>query len=216
MGDEQDLTLLRFGDGQPAPAGDLADLHRKLLPTSPLLLLGRRFLEDFYYGVVPDEGLAFGTVAYENGRPVAFVVATADSNGFLSTAIKRRWRSLASITVRHPPSPKAGWQALRLLASRGRGGDTEPDLGEILSLGVLPPDAGGPSSSKVRRTLSHCLIDHVLTRLSDRPVIALVDETNAPARLMYSAMGWTVEKTVTAGWPVPQLVYRSGDRPTAA
>ena len=215
MGDEQDLTLLRFGDGQPAPAGDLADLHRKLLPTSPLLLLRRHFLEDFYYGVVPQEGLVFGTVAYEEGRPVAFVVATGDSNGFLTTAIKRRWRSLASIIVRHPPSPKAGWQALRLLASRGRGSDTERDLGEILSLGVLAPDAGGPSSSKVRRTLSHCLIDHVLARLSDRPVIALVDETNAPARLMYGAMGWTVERTVTAGWPVPQLVYRSGDRPMA-
>ena len=78
------------------------------------------------------------------------------------------------------------------------------------------PTPGGPSSSKVRRTLSHCLIDNVLARLSDRPVIALVDETNAPARLMYGAMGWTVEKTVTAGWPVPQLVYRSGDRPPAA
>jgi hypothetical protein len=159
MGDEQDVTLRRFGEGEPAPASDLAELHRKLLPSSPLLLLGRRFLEDFYYGVVPEEGLAFGTVAYENGRPVAFVVATGDSNGFLATAIKRRWKSLASITVRHPPSPRAAWQALRLLASRGRDRDTEPDLGEILSLGVLPPDAGGPSSSRVRRTLSHSLVD---------------------------------------------------------
>ena len=38
MEHEQDVSLRQFGDGQPAPAGDLADLHRKLLPTSPLLL----------------------------------------------------------------------------------------------------------------------------------------------------------------------------------
>jgi hypothetical protein len=41
-----------------------------------------------------------------------------------------------------------------------------------------------------------------------RPLVALVDETNAPARRLYDDLGWTVSEKLTAGWPVTQLVYR--------
>ena len=144
--------------GHPRPAADLADLHRTLLPTSPLLLLGRRFLEDFYYGVVPDEGLAFGTVAYENGRPgrlrgghrrLERVPVDGDQ-----APLADRWCRSPFATLRHQ---RPVWQALRLLASEAGAATPSLDLGEILSLGVLPPTPGGPSSSKVRRTLSQCL-----------------------------------------------------------
>jgi hypothetical protein len=211
MSEEQKVSFQAFGHGAAAPADDLAHLHRALLPTSPLLLLGKGFLEGFYYRVLPEEGLIFGTVAYEQNRPVAFVVATTDSNGFLTAAIRRRWRTLLSSIVRRPPSPKGLWQAARLATSRGK--DSQRDVGEILSLGVAPPELGGSSSSKVRRTLPRQLLESVLTELADQPVIALVDETNTSAKLMYGSLGWTVVDTVTAGWPIPQLVYRSPDEP---
>jgi len=86
-----DYRLLPFGAGAPAPARDLARLHATLLPASPVSLLGRRFMEDFYYRVLPREGLEFGAVAYVDQKPAGFVAATHDRNGFMRTAVKRYW-----------------------------------------------------------------------------------------------------------------------------
>jgi hypothetical protein len=48
-------------------------------------------------------------------------------------------------------------------------------------------------------------VEHV----PDRPVQALVDESNLAARLMYGELGWDVAGKVHVGWPEPQLVYRT-------
>lgn len=201
------VELRAFGPGQPARISDLVALHRELLPTSPALHLGDGFLEDFYYDALPADGLILGQVAYLGDRPVGFVVVTPDSNGFLSTAVRRRWGLLVKVLLRHPPGPRRTREAVRL--ARSRDGEREPGLGEVLSLGVRPPEAGGPTSSKVRRVLARQLVGCGLEMLGDRPAIALVDDTNVSARALYTSLGWTVSAKVTAGWPTPQIVYRS-------
>jgi hypothetical protein len=211
MQGENLVTVSAFGRGRPAPARQLAALHRELLPTSPAVRLGDDFLERFYYGVLPEEGLMIGTVVYVDDQLAGFVAATPDANGFLATAVRRRWATLASILVRHPPSPRGAWAAARIALDRGHHRAT--DVAELLSLGVRAPEHGGPVSASVRRRVTRELLRSALAALEGRTVVALVDESNTLVRLMYSGMGWTVTGRVTAGWPVPQLVYQSPDEP---
>lgn len=208
------VTLSAFGGGRPAPAHELAALHRELLPSSPALRLGRGFLERFYYGVLPDEGLVFGSLAYVGDTPVGFVVATTDANAFLATAVRRRSGTLLSVMLRHPPSPSGVLMGARIALDRQN--KRQSEVGEILSFGVRSPDQGGPASSAVRRRVSRDLLRSALTGLGERPVVALVDESNTMARLMYGSLGWTVSGRVTSGWPVPQLIYQSPPQPTKA
>jgi hypothetical protein len=210
MQGENLLTVSAFGRGRPAPAQRLAALHRELLPTSPAVRLGAGFLERFYYGVLPEEGLMLGTVVYVDDEIAGFVAATPDANGFLATAVRRRWATLASILVRHPPSPRGAWAAARIALDRGN--QRGADVAELLSLGVRAPEHGGPVSASVRRRVTRELLRSTLAALDGRTVVALVDESNTLARLMYGGMGWTVTDRVTAGWPVPQLVYQSPDK----
>jgi ribosomal protein S18 acetylase RimI-like enzyme len=170
----------------------LAELHAELLPTSPLVKLGPHFLRDFYYRVLPEEGLVLGYVAYVDDRPVGFLATTRDANGFLSAAMRRRWRSVLAVLLRHPPSLR------RHRAER---------VSEFLSLGVRPTRQHGVTTGPSRRQVARTLMDAASEHLP-RPLVALVDETNAPARRMYDELGWTVSDRLTAGWPVTQLVYR--------
>src|SRR5437868_15493364 len=86
----RDYCLLRFGaDDVMTPAGDLARLHATLLPESPVSLLGRRFMENFYYRVLPREGLVFGAVAYVDRQPAGFVAAAHDRAGCLRSGLRR-------------------------------------------------------------------------------------------------------------------------------
>jgi hypothetical protein len=203
------LTVRTFGRAQPAPARQLAALHRELLPTSPAVRLGAGFLEHFYYGVLPDEGLMLGTVVYVGDEIAGFVAATPDARGFMAAAVRRRWPTLASILLRHPPSPRDTWVAARIALDRGN--LRTADVAELLSLAVRTPEQGGPASASVRRRVTRELMRSALAAFEGRTVIALVDESNTLARLMYGSMSWTVIARVTAGWPVPQLVYQTPD-----
>ncbi len=187
----------------------LAELHAELLPTSPAVRLGSHFLQDFYYVALPEKALIFGYVAYHGDVPVGFVVNTRDANGFLASALRTRWRTLVAVMARHPPSPRSLLKATQLAGDRSRHRDEK--VGELLSLAVRPSDQRGLSSGPSRRRLARALMESVLAELAGLDVIALVDESNAPARLMYADLGWTMAERVTAGWPVPQLIYRLGE-----
>jgi ribosomal protein S18 acetylase RimI-like enzyme len=204
VGGIRSLVSVTFGAGAPAPAADLARLHRELLPTSPILAVGPHFLERFYYRVLPDEGLVLGTVVYDDSEPVGFVAATRSANTFMTTAVRRRWADLAKVLLRHPPNPKAVANTLRL--ARQRAADQRPDTAELLSLGVRPAAKG---ASPERRRLGRDLVRQACEQLGDVTVQALVDEGNVSARVLYADLGWIVTDRVTEGWPVPQLVFTS-------
>ncbi len=188
------------------PSRELAELHAELLPSSPLHALGPAFAERFYYGVLPDEGLVFGQMAYNgDGRPIGFVAVTRDADRFLGIAVRRRWRSLLWLSVRHPPAPRRAWDAVRLMRDR----ETHPSAercAEILSLGVRT-SANGQRANLERGRVARGMLSWAVKELADQPIQALVDETNLPARLMYGELGWTVTRRVETGWPVPQLVF---------
>lgn len=181
-------------------------LHEQLLPSSPLLAMGHSFISDFYYGAMVEEGLVRGALVLEGDDPVGLVAFTEDANGFMTAAVKRRWGTLVKVLVRHPPSPRRAFEAVRL--ARERTHDTSQQIAEILSMGVLAAGPGHPAP-RARRALGRQLVTWAVEQLEGHRVQALVDETNLPARLMYLDLGWTVEDRVEAGWPIPQLVFCS-------
>jgi hypothetical protein len=81
------------------------------------------------------------------------------------------------------------------------------EASEFLSLGVRPTRRPGQAEGVSRRQVAHTMMEAVSPHLP-RPLTALVDESNEPARRMYDQMGWVVSDRLSAGWPVTQLVYR--------
>ncbi len=189
------ISYRSYGPGAPGPAADLARLHRKLLPGSPIHDLGPAFVERFYFGVLPEEGLVFGQVAYEGNRPIGFVVVTDDANGFLGHALRRRWPTLAAVTLRHPPSPRGAWNILRLYRERERasGDASVADVAEILSLGVLQSEPGH-RPSRERRGIARAFVRWAVEQVPDRPVQALVDESNLAARVHVWRAGMEIRR----------------------
>ena len=201
-----EYRLVAFGVDAGAPGRDLARLHLALLPASPIALLGSRFMEDFYYRVLPREGLVFGAVAYVDQQPAGFIAATHDRAGFMRTAVKRRWPRLMWViggsVLTAPKSLGAVWQAWQVMSSR-RPAAGEQLEGEILSLGVLPAyrEPGFIRRSGLR--IAADLVDVAVGRLRSMGVQligAAVNAKNAEAKLFYSGLGWTLHRTCVPGW----------------
>ena len=207
--DAAGVRLVPFGIPElPPPHASpavLAELHAELLPASPVVSMGPHFLRHFYYGVLPEEELVLGYLAYVDEAPVGFQATTRDANGFLSAGVRRRWRSLVPLLVRHPPSLQAVRRALEVGGDRHR--RRHEQASELLSMGVRPTRRPGATTGASTRQVAVMLIEAASQHLP-RPLITLVDETNIPSRRLFEDLGWTASDRHTAGWLVPQVVYR--------
>jgi ribosomal protein S18 acetylase RimI-like enzyme len=199
--------LISFDANGPAPAPDLAWLHAALLPESPVARLGSRFMQDFYYRVLPREGLLFGAVAYVDAQPAGFIAATHDRLGFMRTGVARAWPRLLAVlgvSVLSGSTPvRAMWQAAQVIRRRSRG-ERAAGGGEILSLGVLPAyrEPGFVRRSGIR--IATDLLDLALGELRARGVQqvgAAVRADNTEAKLFYAGLGWRVDGPRVAARP---------------
>lgn len=211
--------LLTFDADLPAPAQDLAQLHTSLLPASPISLLGPQFIERFYYSILPQEGLIFGTVAYVDNRPAGFVAATDNPAGFMKSAVRRRWPKLVWVLgtslLWNPSCTGAVLEACRLMWTRRRKESSEP-VGEILSMGVLPAyrEAGFVRETGLR--ISHELLNSAVTRLlmgGAAVIRALVNAENTATKLFYNGLGWTLNRNAIPGYDstTVEFVWRANN-----
>ncbi len=198
--------LAVFDSVRPPEPRELADLHTRLLPFSPLALLGPIFMEKFYYRVLPRADLIFGGTAYVDDRPVGFIVATSDSSGFMPVAIRRYWARLVGVLVlsllRSPGRLGAaleGWNVLRNLEPAQR----DHRVGELLSLGVLPEYRTGRFLVEAGLRIPTGLLDLAVEQMRQRGVElirAIVDEDNLQARFFYHGAGWKPGAASVPGW----------------
>jgi ribosomal protein S18 acetylase RimI-like enzyme len=209
-----EYRLVAFGADAPAPARDLARLHAALLPASPVALLGRRFMEGFYYRILPPEGLVFGAVAYVDRQPAGFVAATGDRRGFMRAALRRYWpRAIGMVGLSLLAAPRSlgpVWQACRVMRARrpDEGGRRE---GEILSLGVLPAYREPGFIRRSGRRIATDLLDVAVSRLRSTGVEfigAAVGAANTEAKLFYTGLGWDLYRRCAEGWGPAAVEFR--------
>jgi ribosomal protein S18 acetylase RimI-like enzyme len=193
----------------------IASLHEAFLAESPVVKMGKRFLRDFYYSKLVEDGLMGCTLCRADGRVVGFISYTADPLHFMSQGLRRHffllsWLMLASV-ARRPAMVKDLWMVLRMMRlrtvesnkSRARG------LGEALSLAVAPEyrsyiPAGGRSRVALR------LFDSAVERLQAQGVErvqAFVQPSNVASNFFYSMMGCPFEKITTVGVVVRRYTY---------
>jgi len=195
-------SLEPFGFGREAPAAELARLHEQLLPHSPLSKLGRRFMEGFYYRVLPEDGHIFGAIVHVGTEPAGFTAATLDSDGFMGAALRKHafllMRVIAESAIRSPRSLAGVWEAGSILLDRAAVSGNDA-VAELLSLGVL--------SRFQRRTaglpLAAALLSHVHSVFVRRGVFSarlIVDADNEPAQKCYKRAGWRLNRSGVRGW----------------
>jgi ribosomal protein S18 acetylase RimI-like enzyme len=200
------FELVPFDAGHVAKAADLAFLHTESLPHSPVALLGSEFMERFYYSVLPALDLIFGAVAYVDGKPAGFIVATADASGFMRTGIRKAWIRLGwtmfMSVVKRPSRLAAIWEALSIM----RGVETGlpgSGQGELLSFAVLKPYRERKFIASTGIRISNELMRHAFAALTQRHVKAcraIVDADNTEARLFYLGNGWQPGLAKVPGW----------------
>lgn len=201
------------GPGAPAPADDLRRLHASLLPTSPIALLGPRFMERFYYRLLPRDGLICGALAYVDGEPAGFIVATQDSAGFMRAGLRRHGLSLLWVVstslLASPTRLPAVLEAWRLMRSQPAPPGTGT-AGEILSLGVVPEYRGSRFIRESGIQVAIDLLERAVERLRAqgvRQIRAVVDQDNTAAKLFYHGLGWTLSRDSVAGWRTPSVEF---------
>lgn len=206
-------SLVEFGEGSDVPLDALTALHEALLSKSPIVLLGRSFIRDFYYAALAEEGLLFGTVAYVGSEPAGFIVATEDSAGFLREGIRSQWRQLIFTVMRSivssPSRIASVIEALHIMRNRPE----EPSASatsELLSFGVLPEFLNCRDESGHRLPIGRDLLDSAMNRLNQRGAtrtIAIIDADNFAAQLFFKSEGWTLARTEVPGWRVPSVEF---------
>jgi ribosomal protein S18 acetylase RimI-like enzyme len=163
-------------------------------------------MNDFYYRVLPREGLILGAVAYVDQQPAGFVAATHDRSGFMRTALRRYWPHVLWVVgtsvLTAPTALGSVWQAWRVMSSRRRAEGDELD-GEILSLGVLPayrePGFIRRSGLRIATDLLDAAVGR-LQRMGIQRIGAAVSADNTEAKLFYSGLGWRLHRTGVPGW----------------
>jgi ribosomal protein S18 acetylase RimI-like enzyme len=198
--------LVPFDQSGNALCGELAVLHAELLAHSPVALLGADFLRRFYYRVLPRMGLIFGQVAFVDGRPAGFIVATHDASGFMRKALRRHFLRiglvLAASVLRDPRRLGAIWEGLQILRGLPPQAPRQPQ-GEILSMGVLPEFRRREFLVRTRLRIGQDLLAAVLKQVAAHGVgriRVIVDADNLEARLFYSGQGWVPGLARVPGW----------------
>jgi ribosomal protein S18 acetylase RimI-like enzyme len=207
---DSQYRIVTFDEAQGAPTRDLARLHTALLPDSPIPLLGMRFMEGFYYSMLPRAGSIRGAVAYVDDEPAGFIVVT-DDDGFMLAALRRYWLRIGWLigtsVLLAPKRVSYVWEAVQLMRTTPPA-EVRVGAGQILSFGVLPAYR---DLRFVRRTGLKIGVDLLKTGVlalrsrGVQDIRAAVHRDNLEAQLFYRGLGWRVSRRGLPGWRVPAV-----------
>jgi ribosomal protein S18 acetylase RimI-like enzyme len=203
----------RYNKDNHWPIDTIAALHTALLPSSPIVRLGPRFLKQFYYNYLPCEGQIFGAIAYVDDAPAGFIAATHDSDGFMRSALRRHWLKLAWVIglsiLLSPRRIKPIYEAFRIMSAR-KPVQAEEAAGEILSMGVLPAYRSLAFINQTRIKISNDLMEFAMGELRAGGITlvrSIIDTDNHAAQFFYSCLGWVIKRDLVPEWEIPSLEF---------
>lgn len=191
-----------------ADVAQVAALYEEHLGDSPVVRLGPRFLREFFFSRLVEDGLLGCLVCHVDGRVVAFLSWTNSPGDFIGRGVRRHFVALSWIMARsilaRPAYLRDLVTTLRMITRRsGDRGVTPAEEGAIEAISLVVPPAyqkhvppGGKSRLTVR--LVQALGDHARARGVDR-VLYVVQPTNKASAIFFSAMGCDMEKRTYAG-----------------
>jgi hypothetical protein len=193
----------------------VADLHREYLSDSPVVKMGRHFLQSFYYGECVQTGLIGCMLCRVDGRVVGFISYTEHPDDFMIRGMRRGFVRLAwwiAVSVAMGSTRiKDLVFVLRLMRERSRTSnrDAAQGVGEVLSMVVLPEYQshvlpGGDCRLAVR--LFESTAKHFRNR-SFKRLRMHVQPSNVASNMFWNALGCRFEKTAAAGVPVYRYLY---------
>jgi len=192
----------------------VALLHEEHLGDSPIVLLGGRFLREFYYPRLIEDGLLECVICKADGRVVAFLSWTLFPDGFMMRAIRAHLVRLSWIMTRQllttPSSLKGILNAISIVRERSAGqAKAAPGTAEAISLVVLPAyQKHIPPGGKSRLTVR--LFEELGVRLrasGAERVTFLVKPENRASNIFLSAIGCRFEKVIEFGVPTHKYTY---------
>jgi ribosomal protein S18 acetylase RimI-like enzyme len=208
------MGIERLDPDNRADVIGVASLHETYLPESPVVMLGPRFIREFYYrGLVKDD-LVICSICRADGRVVGFLSYTKDPTRFMMRGLRKHFLSLARVMfeslVARPKMLSDLVRVWRIMSQRNRESREElPRVGEALSLAVVPeyqayvPEGG---NSRVALRLFESMTQYFRKEEIDR-IRIMVQPSNRAANIFYSAMGCRFDKMVEAGVAVHRFTF---------
>lgn len=199
----------------------VAALYEEHLADSPVVLLGPRFLREFFFRKLVESDLLGCLVCRVDGNVVAFLSWTNHPGDFIGRGIRKHFVALSWIMLKgiaeRPSTVKQILSAIRIVAKRSgdAGSEHDPKAIEAISL-VVPPEyqkhvpEGGKARTTVR--LVQDLAAHARRQGTER-VLYVVQPRNKASSIFFAVMGCELNKRTYAGEEVYVYTHHLVERP---
>jgi hypothetical protein len=202
----------------------VATLYEEHLADSPVVLLGPRFLREFFFKKLVESDLLGCLVCRVDGTVIAFLSWTNHPGDFIGRGIKQHFVALSWIMLKgilaKPSTVKQLLSAIRIVSKRSgdAGSEHDPKAIEAISL-VVPPEyqkyvpEGGKARTTVR--LVQDLAAHARKQGTER-VLYVVQPRNKASSIFFAVMGCELNKRTYAGEEVYVYTHHLVERPDDA
>lgn len=206
------MTVITLDPKDKAAIKKVAFLHKTLLPTSPIGILGSVFMEKFYYSRLL-KGSIIACDYYRHDKQVAgFIAYTKNSSNLLKNGFRKNPLYLCYLlTLIFARKPKKIMQIFRVLQLENaikKEGDNE---GAVLSLGVLPEYRSLKFIKDTGILISKELFQNALQffkRENASKFRMLVEQNNKEALLFYHSYGCDFKKINSLGQSLVKVTYK--------
>lgn len=202
-----DVRLVDLRDGTAEDRVAVAFLHAAMVPHSPIVQLGREFMEDYYYNELIADGLIGSVVAYVNDKPAGFIAYTRRPQDFMVTGMRRHLFALVPVVGRavlaRPKRMRFVARALGILKRRRDQITIGPPYdSEVISFAVMPQYRTPAFVAANDMHLGHELFGRAIEMMRDagaRKLAMLVEARDRETQLFLHEYGCSFTREWTDG-----------------
>jgi ribosomal protein S18 acetylase RimI-like enzyme len=188
---DTELIILDPRDRQQLEA--FADLHEATLPDSVPVQFGRRFMTDFYFSKLVEDGLVAGDLFRFEGRYIGYNLYTKYPKTFMGQGVRRHLPFLLHFMPRVFLANPSALLAIRHALRNTGGFPEDPRTGYWLTFGVHPDWRSVRVEGKPPARL---LVERMFDYFRDegfQAVEGTVEASNRAAIIFYRTCGFSFE-----------------------
>lgn len=185
---------------------EIAEIYARELPSSPLVFLGKDFLERFYYRYLIQRPDTAAFVYLIDNQVAGFVIGVNQANTFFNRLIKDHIGALIKILFfsiyKRPLLLFHVLGSCRFILAKPAGYQTEAKDAEIVTLAVRP-EFRSPEFFKERGIkIAKALVETALAQLKRsgaKRVKAFIEQSNVMAQIFYRNLGFRYVRPIRIG-----------------